>query len=270
MKFRPKTGGQERDLPVQENSEVSLQPGEDELKTEPMALSLDYWEQIGNAQRNLLDLQCWAKSVGINKVVEPSIMSSGMSVFHFVASSKRLNFGDFIDKNRWEKITSYFNFSQLVTLEHFLEQATKELVFIQIRLAHSDRTSKTSRRRGYCELLGVAASPSSPSESEGEGKKSSRSRANLTKSRSTRKAWGASPDGRSAQHSRSRSRSKESRCSRSRAKGAGTPGVGAGTGERGALGAEPQSDGTLDHRADPQQLRRLQAGSSTLGGGGLL
>lgn len=57
-------------------------------QTEPMALSLNYWEQTANGLRNIFDLQCWAESVNIHKVVEPSIKAAGSSVFHFVTTSK--------------------------------------------------------------------------------------------------------------------------------------------------------------------------------------
>ena len=46
------------------------------VQVEPMALSRGYWEQSANALKNLFDLQCWASSVGIYKVVESEVSSS--------------------------------------------------------------------------------------------------------------------------------------------------------------------------------------------------
>lgn len=61
-------------------------------KVEPMVLSLNYWEQSANALKNLIDLQCWAKTVNISKVVEPKVSLESYdkktSIFHFYTQNK--------------------------------------------------------------------------------------------------------------------------------------------------------------------------------------
>ena len=49
----------------------------------PMVLSVEYGEQSANGLKNLLDLQCWASSVGIHAVVEPSVLAGSKHVFRF-------------------------------------------------------------------------------------------------------------------------------------------------------------------------------------------
>ena len=98
---------------------------------EPMALSLDYWEQTGNALKNLFDLQCWAKSVGIDKVLQPSIWPHSTSVFSFVVSKSALTFQDLFDIGSWNQMSLEHNFSTLVTKQYFLEHATREVVYVQ-------------------------------------------------------------------------------------------------------------------------------------------
>ena len=97
-----------------------------------MALSLDYWEQTANALKNLFDLQCWAKSVGIDEVLQPSIWPHRSSVFSFnVISRSPLTFQDLFDIGSWNQMSLEHNFSTLVTKQYFLEHATREVVYVQ-------------------------------------------------------------------------------------------------------------------------------------------
>ena len=102
------------------------------VKTEPMVLSIDYWEQTGNALQNLFDLQCWASTVGIEKVVEPSIKIFGTGVFHIVHDGKGFTFKDLFDINHWNSMSQRYTASPLVTFQHFLEHAARNVVYVQI------------------------------------------------------------------------------------------------------------------------------------------
>ena len=103
-----------------------------ELSTnkESMVMGLDYWEQIGNAVKNLFDLQCWASSVGIRSVVEPSVNATlGKTVLKFLKDEKYLKFRDLFDITHWNLMSSNSNFSRLVSLEYFLKHGSKDVVF---------------------------------------------------------------------------------------------------------------------------------------------
>lgn len=104
---------------------------------EPMVLSLDYREQTANAMGSLYDLQCWASSVGIGKVVEPSMRADKISVFHFlpdqeIPQRKVLSFHDLYDIEHWNEMSRKHVFSPLVSTGHFLEHAVRNIVFVQI------------------------------------------------------------------------------------------------------------------------------------------
>ena len=104
---------------------------------EPMIIGLDYREQIANALASLFDLQCWARTVNISKVVEPhvkAIRRSGGSVFHYLPnlSSNVLKFKDLLNVTHWNEMSAQHNFATLVPAEHFLKHATREIVFVQI------------------------------------------------------------------------------------------------------------------------------------------
>ena len=101
---------------------------------EPMIMGLDYREQIGNALASLFDLQCWARTVNISKVVEPHvkiIKGNDGSVLHYLPNPS-LQLKDLLNVTHWNKMSTQHNFATLVPAEHFLKHATKEIVFVQI------------------------------------------------------------------------------------------------------------------------------------------
>ena len=109
-----------------------------ETQPEPMVLSLSYWEQTTNALSNLADLQCWAKTVNIGKVVEPSITpeTPDKSSLHFTQSDENFRLSDLYNISHWnERTTVKRNFSRLVSTGHFFKHATKRLVYVWIRYA---------------------------------------------------------------------------------------------------------------------------------------
>lgn len=99
---------------------------------EPMVVSLDYREQTANALASLFDLQCWASTMNIGKVVEPSIQGIRGSVLHFLSNKNRLKFSDLFDLNHWNKMSIRRDYSPLVSTEHFLKHAIRDVVFVQI------------------------------------------------------------------------------------------------------------------------------------------
>ena len=102
--------------------------------TQPMVLSLVYAEQIGNALKNLFDLQCWAQSVNITKVVEPCIYTSGGKVFQCskVLVNPYTKFQDIFNISRWNQVSSVFHRSNLVSMNDFLRYASKKVTYVQI------------------------------------------------------------------------------------------------------------------------------------------
>ena len=103
---------------------------------EPMALSLSYWEQTANALSNLMDLQCWAKTVNISKVLQPSIDLYNKSAFRFSAwdsGHDKLEFEDLFDIQHWNNMSLRYDFAQLVSLDYFLKHAVRDIVVVNIK-----------------------------------------------------------------------------------------------------------------------------------------
>jgi hypothetical protein len=126
--------------PVLSQGEISVDSDHhelDEVVQEPMVLGLSYWEQTGGALSNLADLQCWAKTVNISKVAEPSVTpeSPDKSVFYFIPSeTNHLRFQDLFNVTHWnEVLTVLHNFSPLVSQEYFLQHAVKEFIYVWVK-----------------------------------------------------------------------------------------------------------------------------------------
>jgi hypothetical protein len=101
---------------------------------EPMVLALNYWEQTANALKNLLDLQCWAHTVNIIKVVEPSIVPFQSSTFNFRLDND-LQLRNLFDIAHWNNMSYERGYSSLVSLENFLANSIRDLVFVFIKYA---------------------------------------------------------------------------------------------------------------------------------------
>ena len=116
------------------------------LIRKPMALSIMYWEQFGNALKNLFDLQCWARSVNICCVLEPSISeTSGDRVFHFRNQRQRsIALQDVINMESWNRLSTRSNYSIVVSMEEFLKQASRKAIYVQIQY---------SKGRAHCKSL---------------------------------------------------------------------------------------------------------------------
>ena len=131
--------------PVVDSSEVSS-------NLEPMAMSLNYWEQSGSALASLFDIQCWAHSVNITKVVEPAIINRG-SVFQF-QYRQEIPFRDYYDLEHWNKVSSSLNNSILVPQLKFYKESVREIVHVQLLFQDVKcRPNKTIARKYWFKLL---------------------------------------------------------------------------------------------------------------------
>ena len=100
---------------------------------QPMVLSIGYAEQMGNALQNLFDLQCWAKSVNITKVVEPCIHGNSKGVFYFSDQETSCSkFRDLFNISRWNQISLILNRSVLVSRNDFFRYASRDVIYVQI------------------------------------------------------------------------------------------------------------------------------------------
>ena len=104
-----------------------------DLNKESMVISLSYYEQTANALKNLLDLQCWANSVNIGKVVEPAVFSLPGKAFHF-SSQPEVTFGDYFNRESWNLMNYKHNGSILTTLEYFIQHSFNDVVYVQLNL----------------------------------------------------------------------------------------------------------------------------------------
>ena len=105
--------------------------------TQPMVFSLDYWEQTGNSLSNLYDLQCWARTVNITKVVEPYIYPVKQTVFHYSVKTNEATtrFQDIFNISHWNQINLMRNHSILVSNKDFLQYSLKEIIHVQLRFS---------------------------------------------------------------------------------------------------------------------------------------
>ena len=101
------------------------------LNKESMVISLSYYEQTANALKNLLDLQCWANSVNIGKVVEPAVFPLPGKAFHF-SSQPEVTFGDYFNRESWNLMNYKHNGSILTTLEYFIQHSFNDVVYVQL------------------------------------------------------------------------------------------------------------------------------------------
>ena len=130
---RPAVGETEGDLESlkkQQGGGISTGP-----ITEPMVLSLSYWEQTGNALNSLFNLQCWASSVNITKVLEPSIVSFRAKSTFQLTSSKSMTFEDLFNISHWNMMSIKRSYSTLVPMSYFKTHAAKKVVYVHIMYA---------------------------------------------------------------------------------------------------------------------------------------
>ena len=88
------------------------------------------YEQQTASARNLWGLQYWANTVGM-KVVEPFFMEHLLSFESVVKGMPNtMRFGDLYNVDYWNNQSTKRNCSELVTWEHFLSNAPKEVILV--------------------------------------------------------------------------------------------------------------------------------------------
>ena len=97
----------------------------------PFVFSLNYWEQTGNALKNLFDIQCWARSVNIDDVLEPAIVPTRGNAFLF-SVEPNATFKSYFDIHFWNSLNRAFNNSILVPLHRFWTRACRKILLIQL------------------------------------------------------------------------------------------------------------------------------------------
>ncbi len=93
-----------------------------------VVLAVNFYEQQTMASRNMFQLQCWAKTLGLD-VVQPATKDS----FLLTPLSKRLwthqlRFQDLYDIAEWDRISKEQGFSSLINWEQFLIEGPKEVI----------------------------------------------------------------------------------------------------------------------------------------------
>ncbi len=98
-------------------------------------LAVNYYEQQSMGSRNLLQLQCWAKSLGLS-VVQPSMKDSVvLTPLSDKQQSKYLGFGDSFNLADWNRHTELFKYAPLVGMKTFLSQAPRNVILVNFEYA---------------------------------------------------------------------------------------------------------------------------------------
>ena len=112
-----------------------------------VALNLMIWEQMGNAASNLMNSQCWAASMQMH-VVEPSIRETsggGDQIFYFSGDHQNAEqFSDLFDITRWNEYSKRHGYATLISVEEFLEKASRNLIYVQVQYSTSECLMHTS------------------------------------------------------------------------------------------------------------------------------
>ena len=103
------------------------------LKMEPWALCIEYWEQSASVLRNLFDFQCWASSVGINRVVEPVVSPKGYGLLKFFVKDNSTRFRDLFDLDHWNDLSTKLSYSPLAAMEQFFDSGVRQFVYVHIK-----------------------------------------------------------------------------------------------------------------------------------------
>ena len=120
--------------------DIVLKPAEApklKFEREPMVMSVFYGEQMANALKNLFDLQCWAGTVNISKVVEPSINTNPnpWSVLLSTFDEKSFEFSDLYDISLWNGLSEKHGHSSLASMKYFFEHSVRRVVFVLLNYA---------------------------------------------------------------------------------------------------------------------------------------
>lgn len=117
----------------------------DNSRTGPgFVLSLYFYEQMGNAASNLMNLQCWAGSLKSNmRVVEPFIRESedaGDRVFFLPETTlSHERFGYLFDRDHWDKYSASRGYAPLTSIETFIQKAPRSIIYVHVLYGSSDQ-----------------------------------------------------------------------------------------------------------------------------------
>lgn len=110
-------------------------------------LATSYYEQQSMGSRNLFQLQCWAKSLGLS-VVKPVMKDSFlMTPLNDKRQAAYLGFEDSFDLNEWNQYTQQFGYAPLVDWQVFLSRAPRNVILVQFEYA-SVSLIKSRQRAG--------------------------------------------------------------------------------------------------------------------------
>ncbi len=110
-------------------------------------LAINYYEQQSMGSRNMFQLQCWAKSLGLS-VVKPVMKDSFLRTpLNDKQQSTCLKFEDSFSLEDWNRYTQTFNYAPLVDWQTFLSKAPRSVILVQFEYA-SVSLVKSRQRAG--------------------------------------------------------------------------------------------------------------------------
>ena len=107
-------------------------------------LSLIFYEQMGNAASNLMNLQCWAGSLKMKVfVVEPFIREeedAGDRVFFLPeTTSSHERFGYLFDRDHWDRYSASRGYAPLTSIETFIKEAPRNIIYVHMLYGSSEQ-----------------------------------------------------------------------------------------------------------------------------------
>ena len=107
-------------------------------------LSLTFYEQMGNAASNLMNLQCWASSLKMKMfVVEPFIREdedAGDKVFFLPETTwSHERFGYLFDRDHWDRYSASRGYAPLTSIETFIKEAPRNIIYVHVLYGSSEQ-----------------------------------------------------------------------------------------------------------------------------------
>ena len=98
-------------------------------------LAVNYYEQQSMGSRNMFQLQCWAKSLGLS-VVKPVMKDSFLRTpLDYRLQQTMMKFEDSFSLSDWNKYTEQHKYAPLVNWEQFLTKAPKKVIMVLFEYA---------------------------------------------------------------------------------------------------------------------------------------
>ena len=121
--------------PPAQSSVVVQHKQEQKQPAQGYVLAEDFWEQLSSASRNMQNLQCWAKKIGL-KVVEPFATNSVLRT-PLAPPKFNLRFSDLIDLESWNRESRKNGNEEIVRWETFLREAPKDVIAVEFNYLSS-------------------------------------------------------------------------------------------------------------------------------------